>query len=239
MQKTASDDLKAADYLKANYDYWKKGYEAENVESQVFRVYGRIFKAQFGMDGSKGEKLLDFGCGAGAALEFFYKKGFDVYGVDISPIDIERCKARIPDRADHFAVIGPSPRADDVFFGGDYDVVISIQTLMYFTDTALKARLESLYKQMKSGAIIYATMIGTQASWHSKNAVYQGDGLWKADFKSDRIEVKDYFENFTDDEQDLLDKFSMFRKIHIGYYAFKYREDEGNEFFYTYVGMKD
>ena len=46
------------DYLQKNYEYWQKGYKAENVESFVFRVYGRIFKAQFGIDGSKREKSL-------------------------------------------------------------------------------------------------------------------------------------------------------------------------------------
>jgi len=106
-------------YLKENYNYWEKGYEADNVESQVFRVYGRIFRAQFGLDGSKKEKLLDFGCGCGAALEFFFKKGFDVYGVDISAVDIERCKARMPQISDHFAVIEPKPKTEDVFWGGE------------------------------------------------------------------------------------------------------------------------
>ena len=231
--------METVDYLKANYDYWKQGYEAENVESQVFRVYGRIFKAQFGIDGSKGEKLLDFGCGAGAALDFFHRKGFDVYGVDISPIDIERCQARMPDLTDHFAIIDPTPTAADVFFGGSYDVVVAIQSLFYFTDTGLKARLQSLYNQMNKGALFYATMIGTKASWHHKNGVPLGDGLWKVDFRSPRIEVKDYFENFTTDEKHLMEKFSLFKKVHVGYYAFRYREDEGDEFFYTYVGVKD
>lgn len=227
------------DYFKANYDYWKKGYEAENVESQVFRVYGRIFKAQLGIDGSKGEKLLDFGCGAGANLEFFHKKGFDVYGVDISPIDIERCQARMPEIASHFKVIDPKPKLEDIFWRGEYDVVIGIQSLFYYTDTDFKIRLQSLYSQMKKGSIIYATMIASKADWYFKNAVELGDGLWKTDFCTERIKVENYFQNFTFDEKDLVDKFNLFKKIHVGYYQFRYREDEGNEFFYTYVGVKE
>lgn len=60
------------DYLKGNLEYWQEGYEADNVESFVFRPYGRIFKYEFGLDGSHGEKLLDWGCGGGqhfASLE--------------------------------------------------------------------------------------------------------------------------------------------------------------------------
>ena len=41
-----------SDYLAAQDRYYKPGYDAENVESWVFRTYGRVFKAQFGMDGS-------------------------------------------------------------------------------------------------------------------------------------------------------------------------------------------
>lgn len=226
-------------YLEGNYDYWAKGYEADNVESQVFRVYGRIFKSQFGIDGSKGEKLLDFGCGAGGNLGFFHSRGFDVYGVDISPVDIERCQARMPKIADHFAVIDPKPKEDDVFFGGQYDIVVGIQSLFFYNNTDFKVRMQSLYNQMKKGSLIYATMVGSKAAWYFKNAVECGDGLWKVDLKTERITIENYYENFTHDEEDLLKKFSMFRKIHAGYYSFRYREDEGDEFFYTFVGMKD
>ena len=82
------------DYLEKNLAFWSKGYEAENVESFVFRTYGRIIK-KLGFDG-KGQKLLDFGCGSGATAHFFHKIGFEVYGVDISQIDIETCRKRIP-----------------------------------------------------------------------------------------------------------------------------------------------
>ena len=82
-------------YLSKNKEYYDQGYEAENVESYVFRTYGRIFKHDFGMDGSKGEKLLDFGCGSGATMKFFQSKGFNVYGVDISDVDIQRAQSRM------------------------------------------------------------------------------------------------------------------------------------------------
>ena len=84
-------------YLKKNSEYYEKGYEAENIESYVFRFYGRILKHDFKMDGSKNEKILDFGCGAGSALNFFKSKGFNVHGVDISVKDINRAKTIMPD----------------------------------------------------------------------------------------------------------------------------------------------
>ena len=160
--------MKQNNYLQKNYKHWQKGYEAENVESFVFRVYGRVFKAQFGIDGSKHEKLLDFGCGSGATLCFFKSKGFDVYGVDISEPDIQRCKQRMPDIADHFITIDPKPNETDVFFEGRYDIVTAIQSLYYLSNTDLRERLLSLYNQMKEGFLIYATMISTKTVFIAK-----------------------------------------------------------------------
>lgn len=39
-------------------------------------------------------KILDVGSGAGRALRYFEKKGFDVYGIDFSPLAIRVCKER-------------------------------------------------------------------------------------------------------------------------------------------------
>lgn len=223
-------------YLAKNKAYYDKGYEAENVESYVFRAYGRILKHDFGLDGSRGEKLLDFGCGSGASLRFFKSKGFDVYGVDISEVDIGRARSRMPDIKDHFLVIPPKPAASDRFFGGQFDVVVSIQTLYFLSDTDLQIRLKTLYDMMKPGAVIYASMMGTQA-YFSKYATPAEDGLSKIDFANDRITYKDFYVNLTKGEQDLERKFSMFKKVYIGYYDRNYR-NEGSEFHYTFTGQK-
>ncbi|KAB2952941.1 class I SAM-dependent methyltransferase [Heliorestis acidaminivorans] len=159
-------------YLEKNFEYWQRGYFADNVESFVFRPYGRILKQQFSIDGSKQEKLLDFGCGQGAALSFFYSKGFDVYGVDISTVDIEQCRKRMPEIHNHFVVIDPKPNDSDVFFEGNYDVIIAIQSLYYYNNKDLQTRLTSLYKQLKKGGIIYATMMGTQCWYYNHSVEY-------------------------------------------------------------------
>jgi len=37
-------------------------------------------------------KVLELGCGLGHDLKFFYEKGFDVTGMDVSPTSIDLCK---------------------------------------------------------------------------------------------------------------------------------------------------
>jgi len=225
------------DYLQYNSEYWQKGYEAENVEGFVFRPYGRIFKFEFGIDGSRNERLLDWGCGWGAALRFFKSKGFDVYGVDISRVHIQRCKAIMPDIADHFELIDPEPNEQHLFFGGNFDLVIAIQSLYYLSDTHLKMCLKSLYNSMRPGGIIYATMMGVRHYYYQYSEEYQ-DGLRKVEFNLPRLQLKNYFVNFTLSEEQLLEKFGLFRRYHVGYYDAKYREDEGSSFHYTFVGQK-
>ena len=60
-------------YLDKNAMYWSGTYDAPNVESFIFRFYGRILRFDYGIDGSNHERILDFGCGQGGALNYFDK----------------------------------------------------------------------------------------------------------------------------------------------------------------------
>lgn len=225
-------------YLEHNAHYWQKGYDAPNVESFVFRTYGRILKPDFGLSGAAHEKVLDFGCGAGANLAFFKRQGFDVYGVDISATDIARCRQLMPDSAEQFQIIDPQPTLVQDFPGAPYDLVIAIQSLYYLSDRDLDTCLSNLYRQMKPGALIYASMMGTRSYYyqHSKPA---RDGLRELTFPPEhRLQVSDYYLKFVADEAELQQLFSRFEKVQIGYYDACYREDEGSEFHYTFLGRK-
>jgi SAM-dependent methyltransferase len=227
-------------YQKGNSDYWEKGYvNSDNVESWVFRVYGRILKNELNLSGSENEKMLDFGCGTGGALLFFKNKGFDVYGVDISERNIDLCQSKMPEIKEHFFVNSVSPDENERFFGGNFDLVIAIQSLYYLSDSDMQKCLASLHSQMNKGGIIYVTMMGTKCSDYYNNSVEVDGGLRKVSFKNDRLTVDDHYINFTKNEEDLLNKFSLFEKLHIGYYDAKYRESEGTEFHWIYIGRKN
>lgn len=225
------------DYLKRNKEYWEKGYPADNVESHVFRPYGRVLKYELGLDGSRHEKLLDFGCGQGAALRFFRSKGFDVYGVDISETDIAACKARMPEIEDHFRVVDPKPRADDSWFGGGFDIVVAVQSLYYFTNTDFEVRIRNIYDQIRPGGYIYATMIGTKM-WYYEHSTPYLDGLRKVEISTPRLTLKDYYVFFTESKEELAHRFRLFEKRHIGFYDASYREDEPSDFHYVFIGQK-
>lgn len=227
------------EYFDGNINYWNKdgGYDAPNTESWVFRWYGRILRDQLGISGRNSEKLLDFGCGAGAAVNFFHRQGFDVYGVDISEGDITKARQRTPQAAEHLKVVSPTPSEDADYFGVKFDVVVGIQSFYYFNDTDFKKMIRGIYNQMKPGAIIYATMMGTQA-WYYGKSTDAGDGLRNVTTGNDRLGLKDYFMQFVRSKEELIEKFSLFEPIRIGYYDAVWMEEEGSEFHYTFTGRK-
>ena len=225
------------DYLDVNNNYHQQIYDGYNVESFVFRPYGRILKNEFGLGGGN-ERLLDYGCGGGAALQFFKSKGFDVYGVDVNFKNIEICKKRMPDIADHFRVIDSEPHSEDVFFDGEFDLITAFDSLYYYSNTDIQVRLDSLNKQMSQKAIIYATMIGAQSTIYYKNSIPYKDGLRIVNIDFERDSTLEHYMNLTESEKSLHDMFSIFNKKHIGFHANKFREDEGVSFFYTYIGQK-
>jgi SAM-dependent methyltransferase len=84
------------------------------------RRYGVVLDAFAPLfsDGA-GRRLLDYGCGAGAFLELAHRRGFDGYGVDLSPDSVEVARSR-PGGANTY--VG-NPRAIPELAQGDFDVI--------------------------------------------------------------------------------------------------------------------
>jgi len=49
-------------------------------------------------------RVLDLGCGAGRHSLYLQKKGFDIFGIDISPLAIKICKLRDLKKAEVMAI---------------------------------------------------------------------------------------------------------------------------------------
>ena len=224
------------EYLETNADYWEGQYDAPNVESFMFRMYGRILRHDYGIDGSNHERILDFGCGQGGALHFFDKQGFDCFGVDIAKNDIAVAQKVMPHIAGQFKVIDPEPDENQLFFGGDMDVVISIQTLDFLSNSDFEKAIRCLYNNMKPGAKIYASMNGWQM-YYRNHAKYADDGLWHVQFDNGRVDY-DLYLNFVKDKDEMREKFKLFKPVYLDYYDSSFRE-EGSEFRYTFFGIKE
>lgn len=230
-------------YLDDNAAYWAGGYDAaENVESHVFRFYGRILKHDLGITGGR---LLDFGCGAGAALAFFRGKGFDVYGVDPSAACIETARTRFSWLSDRVKVIDPKPVAAPFFPSPDsekqtflpFDVVIAVQSLCLLSPADLDVATKNLYAHLGKGGVIYATMMSDK-HWYYEHSRDSGNGMRVVNIATKRITVRDYHVTFTYSPGHMRERFAAFEPLHVGYYAAKVRDDEGQYHYYTFVGRK-
>lgn len=228
------------DYLKDNRVYWNKRYDAPNVESYMFRLWGRILRDYFPDPARVGAKLLDFGCGQGAAVNFFRKIGFDAHGVDISEIDIEVAKTRYSHVSHGFSLSEINPRNNEKYGPyAQYDVITGFQSFYYFSQQDFFVLMETLERQLKPGGIFYATMMGKESLEYYGNSVQTEDPwLRRVDFNNSRLNVSGYHIFFVDGPEDIEKKFSMFEKLHIGFYSDKIKSDEPEQVHFTFCGRK-
>lgn len=198
-------------YLDQNLKNWQRGYDAPNVESWVFRWYGRILKGKLGVTSGT---MLDWGCGQGAAVDFFRRHGFDAYGVDIAKPDIERGQEIFPEVK--LKLIGDKPDMAPFFPGVKFDVVISIQSFYFLSPEHIATVVKSLHSQMNPDAILYASMIDTTHKLF-RNSTPTDNGMRhvKADFG--RKAVDSYLTPVSSKEE-LAALFPGFEPVLIGYY---------------------
>jgi cyclopropane fatty-acyl-phospholipid synthase-like methyltransferase len=201
----------------------------------MFRFYGRILRFDYGIDGSKHERLLDFGCGQGGALRFFDRKGFNVHGVDIAEKDLEVARQIMAHRREQFMLVSPTPNPDAALFGGNFDIVISMQTLNFLSNTDCAKAIRCLYKNMKPGALIYASIDGF-SHYYRQHAKAAEDGLWHVRLKTSRLDY-DHYQIFVKDQNEMKERFKDFKPIYLDYYDSSFRH-EGSEFRYTFFGQK-
>lgn len=228
-------------YLDENKRYWEKGYTAPNVDHAAFRLYGRILRHDFRHVLEKDNcRLVDFGCGQGSAVNYFVSRGIDARGTDMSRTDIGIARLRYPDIAGRFGIVAANPREVDHYgFAEGVDITTAFQSLYYFNATDLQIALRKLHDSMNPGGVFFATMMGTKAIEFFENSQEVSDGLRVVNFDSGRLRVENYHMLFIENERHLCETFGLFRPVHVGYYAAKFRADEGDGFHYTFCGMKE
>jgi len=101
--------------------YWEtREYGSADARTQQRTEYvARLMRNREG-------RLLDVGCGRGYVAEYFSKQGFDVLGIDVSPLSVRWTADRgVPAR-----VIDLDTESLD----GKYDTVLCLETLQYTRD---------------------------------------------------------------------------------------------------------
>tara|TARA_B100001093_G_scaffold506416_1_gene565277 strand:+ start:971 stop:1630 length:660 start_codon:yes stop_codon:yes gene_type:complete len=217
-------------YLKENYSYWQKGYNAPNVESFIFRFYG------FYLKNKKKLKLLDFGCGQGAAVNFFNNVKIDSIGVDISKTDIKKAKKKYPRYKKKFLWIDSIEDLNNKKYFNKFDVIVGSQSFYYLSNLDFKKLIVILNKILKKNGIIFASMISHKSTLY-KNSKKFNDGLRIVN-KDNKKRYSKHYINFTKDYNDTLQKFSKFKKIDLGYYSVCFDRNNDSNHHYIFIGKK-
>lgn len=218
--------------------YWNKGYSAPNLESHIFRLCGRILKPEFNLP-DRHERLIDFGCGQGAAVNYFNTIGFDARGCDISHVDIDVAKLRYPHLRDRFLVTDQNP-SENEFYGWEdnISVVVGVQSFYLMSRDYFGQVMDKLYNAMPAGGLIYATMMGERHTFYQHSDPADGDWLRRVRFSNGRLALDDYYLFFVSDEEDLKKKFPMFEPVHIGHYSMQLQDNDTNNWHWTFLGVK-
>lgn len=223
-------------YLNKNYKYWQSGYFAPNVESYIFRFYAYFLKTNK-ITGRR--RLLDFGCGQGAAVNYFNNLGYDAIGVDISKKDITYAKKNYKKYKNKFYLVNPDPDKENFYgFKSNIDVVVAGQALYFFDDDDLQICLKKIRNSMKVGGIIYATMQSNK-HYYFDNSKKRKNGLYEVKLKNRRTKVDSHYINFTFSKKHLIKKFEMFKPLEIGYYDIGLTSSEPQTHHYTFIGRKE
>ena len=134
---------------------------------------------------------------------------------------------------------GPKVQENGYGSAEKYSVITAFQSLYYFSKRDFTVLMNRLHDQLLPGGIFFATMMGVQSKEFFDNSVPTKDEwLRKVDFTNERLTLENYYMFFTESEDDLVSKFSMFRPVHTGYYSAKLRGDEGDGFHFTFCGVK-
>lgn len=220
--------------FEAYIDKYNQGYGTMYPEGHIIRFYEKFLKYEKAIDGSSGQRVLDFGCGNGTHSIYMASKGFDVYGVDIVPSAVEEIHARLPKLKGNFKCINPSDIIENMF-EGKFDIIMANQSLYYLSNEELQQTLTQFDNMLNPNGIVFFTMMGIQSYYYEKSVYKESmDGLREVTLTG-RLNETTYI-SFVESEDDLVSKFAHFTADFIGHYDCTMREGSG--FHYQFIGLK-
>jgi SAM-dependent methyltransferase len=133
--------------------YWRdEAYVSRNwldADPEVVRL------TQF-MKDHQVRRVLDLGCGVGRHLVYLSGQGFDMHGLDISPVGVERCRQDLTQQGRqatlHVADMSDIPYPDQWF-----DWVLSVQVIYHTTAATLQQAIRLVHDKLRPGGFFYVT----------------------------------------------------------------------------------
>jgi len=227
-----SNDNSVADWKKI----YKSGYGIQFPESHVIRTWVRVLQFELGWKPEDKRSFLDFGCGTGAHLAYFEGLGFNVSGVDVAEDAISHCKERFSSHPEQFVTIAHAQNLEEVFQKNSFDLILANQSLYYLNDSELKDTLAQFKTLLKPGGVLLASMMGPGHNYLNYVVDTSHTGLKRIEANY-RGHMASWI-NFVDSKEEMLELFSNLKVLHLGWYDFVIREQEGSSFHYWIICQK-
>ncbi|TDJ80375.1 methyltransferase domain-containing protein [Campylobacter volucris] len=217
--------------------YDNEGYGLQYPDGHVIRFYERILK--YKLNKTSGN-LLDFGCGNGVHSKYFQDitgGGIKAYGLDIVP-SLENTWKNDPKLiTENFHVIAPNSSFKDLF-NVKMDFIFANQSLYYLPNESFKQTIDEFYQLCNDKAIIFATMITSKAYQEFTTGNVSENGLMEVK-SSPRINGESTYINFTNNIEELKEKFKPFKPLFWGdYELINLYNFEGSVQHFIYIGQK-
>ncbi len=227
-------------YLKINIKFFQRPYNANNVNSYIWRLKSHILNKY--INPNKKLKIFDYGCGEGSNLLYLSKNyQYDCYGVDTSKSAIKVCKKK---KIKNVRLIDNKIEEEDDYFNKKFDLIISTNTLYYFDKYDLQKRLKSFENMLKPNGYVFFTMVSVKSKYFTKcsNRIIDKNSLTKVNYLKDQnFKFKsNYYQyiNFVKNEKDLVSKFKIFKKLNVGFYDQSLQDTSDSTHHYTFFGKR-
>ena len=213
---------------------YQEGYGVIYPESHIIRVHKHILEWELHLTSGK---IIDFGCGSGANLQYFDCCGFIPCGCDTSANAIDQCKKKMPKYANNFFVTPPvKPDLCNFVEGKGFDVFLSNQVLYYMSDDDIKHIVHQAHALLKPGGVFVATMM-SYSCWYARYIVGEVGDFKQVAISTPRINETTFIN--CKNKEELPNLFLPFRSLHIGSYGSHIREEEGSTDHWIFIGCRD
>lgn len=145
--------------MKSSSDYEEHSLQ-ELFGSIDIYVFDQLLKGRF----VPGMRLLDAGCGTGRNLVYFFRNGYQVFGVDQLTDSISQTRRLASALAPHLPAenFRVEPVEETSFEPDQFDVVISSAVLHFARDEEhWQAMVNEMWRVLKPGGIFFARLAST------------------------------------------------------------------------------
>lgn len=198
-QETYSDSARVA------YDAFAEKYDEFNKQNDYEVWLGEVLLPELEKHGlARGGRVLDVGCGTGKAFDTLLRRGWSVWGVDVSAEMLAVAKAKLPDPwgyrgtcelRQHDARELPTPLIWHYPTFGNrtpravkFDLVLALNDVVnYLTeDGDLERCFEGMQKNLAPDGLVCfdANTLGLMRTNFAGEGMARGEWLWRGDAES-------------------------------------------------------